>query len=86
MKTLPFPPLNRDLSRLVLGSMVFHPDTPDASFELLDLWRELGGNTIDSAHIYQGGSSERTIGAYLAAFQIPTDYRDRLLAMARAAQ
>jgi aryl-alcohol dehydrogenase-like predicted oxidoreductase len=67
MKTLPFPPLSRDLSRLALGSMVFHPDTPDASFELMDVWRELGGNTIDSAHIYQGGHSERIIGAYHTA-------------------
>lgn len=67
MITLPFPPLQRNLSRLVLGSMVFKADNPELAFEMLDLWRELGGNVVDTAHLYNSGASERAIGAYLEA-------------------
>lgn len=65
MKTRSFPPLSRDLSQLVLGSMAFHPDTPELTYRLLDLWRELGGNIIDTAHIYRSGYAERIIGDYM---------------------
>lgn len=65
MKYAHFAPLNRDLSRLVLGSMVFAPDALELTYELLDTWREMGGNAIDTAHIYQGGNSERAIGRWL---------------------
>jgi aryl-alcohol dehydrogenase-like predicted oxidoreductase len=65
MKYAPFAPLNRDLSRLVLGSMVFHPDTLDHTYQLLDTWKELGGNIVDTAHLYQGGNSERAFGRWL---------------------
>jgi len=67
MKYLHFAPLNRDLSRLVLGSMVFKADNRDLSFALLDLWRELGGNIVDTAHLYNSGASERALGAWLEA-------------------
>jgi aryl-alcohol dehydrogenase-like predicted oxidoreductase len=60
-----FAPLNRDLSRLVLGSMVFSMDALDGTYALLDAWRELGGNIVDLAHIYQGGNSERALGRWL---------------------
>src|SRR4051812_22927332 len=65
MKYAHFAPLNRDLSRLVLGSMVFSLDALENSYQLLDTWRELGGNAIDTAHIYSGGNSERALGRWL---------------------
>jgi 1-deoxyxylulose-5-phosphate synthase len=65
MNHLRFAPLNRDLSRLVLGSMVFHPDSDALTFELMDAWRAAGGNVVDTAHIYQGGNSERALGRYM---------------------
>jgi aryl-alcohol dehydrogenase-like predicted oxidoreductase len=65
MKYAYFPPLSRELSRLVLGSMVFSREALDLTFELLDTWRAMGGNTIDSAHIYAGGESERALGIWL---------------------
>ncbi len=37
------------------------------SFALLDQIYELGGNTLDTAHIYGGGKSERVIGRWLQA-------------------
>mgnify|MGYP000209310457 CR=1 FL=1 len=62
-----FAPLDRDLSCLVLGSMVFSLDAIDLTFAMLDTWLELGGNVVDTAHLYAGGNSERAIGRYLAA-------------------
>lgn len=67
MKYAHFAPLNRDLSRLVLGSMVFRTDALELTFELLDTWKALGGNVVDTAHLYSGGSSERALGKWLDA-------------------
>ncbi|MBI3909703.1 MAG: aldo/keto reductase [Armatimonadetes bacterium] len=60
-----FPPLDRNLSRLVLGSMVFSVDTLAMTYQLLDTWRELGGNVVDTAHIYADGDCERALGRWL---------------------
>jgi aryl-alcohol dehydrogenase-like predicted oxidoreductase len=64
MKYLPVPPLGRELSRLVLGSMVFSLEELELTFGLLDTWMELGGNVVDTAHVYSGGNSERAIGRW----------------------
>jgi aryl-alcohol dehydrogenase-like predicted oxidoreductase len=60
-----FAPLQRELSRLVLGTMVLDPEHPALTFEMLDAWRAAGGNVVDTAHIYRSGGSEREIGRYL---------------------
>jgi 1-deoxyxylulose-5-phosphate synthase len=60
-----FPALGRDLSRLVLGSMVFSREALELTYELLDTWLALGGNIVDSAHVYSGGDSERALGLWL---------------------
>lgn len=60
-----FSPLSRELSRLVLGSMVFSREALDLTFALLDTWRAMGGNIVDSAHVYAGGESERALGLWL---------------------
>src|SRR5262245_12875954 len=65
MKYHSFPPLGRDLSRLVLGTMVFSLETLDLTFELMEEWLKLGGNTVDTAHVYSGGNSERALGRWL---------------------
>lgn len=67
MRTRFFAPLGRELSRLVLGSMALHTDRLEESFALLDAWRALGGNVIDTAHLYSAGASERALGAWLEA-------------------
>jgi aryl-alcohol dehydrogenase-like predicted oxidoreductase len=46
--------------------MVFSPDALDLTYDLLDTWRELGGNVVDTAHLYNGGNSERALGQWLA--------------------
>jgi aryl-alcohol dehydrogenase-like predicted oxidoreductase len=60
-----FAPLDRDLSRLVLGPMVFSLDALDNTFALMDAWLEAGGNIVDLAHVYAGGNSERALGRWL---------------------
>jgi aryl-alcohol dehydrogenase-like predicted oxidoreductase len=60
-----FPALNRDLSRLVLGSMVFSREALELTYALLDAWVAVGGNMVDTAHVYSGGDSERALGLWL---------------------
>jgi 1-deoxyxylulose-5-phosphate synthase len=54
-----FAPLERDVSRLVLGTLV-------VSTAVLDEYVRLGGNAIDTAHAYNDGDSERALGAWIA--------------------
>lgn len=57
------------VSRLVLGTMIIsdEPDRREGSFALLDAMVALGGNALDTAHVYGGGHSERGIGLWLEA-------------------
>ena len=54
-----FPPFGRDVSLLVLGTLVVDED-------VLDEWMRLGGNIIDTAHVYGDGDAERALGTWLA--------------------
>ncbi len=65
MTTLHIPDLDRDVSRRGIGSRIFHPDRQSLVDELLDAWRERGGNLVDTAEVYAGGQSERAIARYL---------------------
>ncbi len=65
MEKLLIPGLAREVSRLGLGSMIFHPDRKQLVFELIDAFRARGGNLIDTAACYAGGYSERAIALYL---------------------
>lgn len=66
MQYAPFLPLDRTLSRLVLGTMVFSLDDLELTFGLMDTWMALGGNIVDTAHLYNAGNSERALGRWLA--------------------
>lgn len=57
--------IDKPVSRIVQGSMVFPLDDLDASFALLDAIFALGCNTIDLAHIYGGGKCERVVGEWM---------------------
>jgi aryl-alcohol dehydrogenase-like predicted oxidoreductase len=57
----PFEPLGRDVSRLVLGTMLLTESDPD----VLDEYVALGGNAIDTARVYEDGESERALGRWL---------------------
>ena len=66
MKQTTIPGVEKAISQLFLGSMVFSPDRMDFSFSMLDQFFDAGGNAIDTAHGYGGGGSEITIGTWMA--------------------
>ena len=55
---------NKTLSPLALGTARYGGSIYEqTAFSLIDAYRELGGNTLDTARVY--GDSESTIGRYL---------------------
>lgn len=65
MKYSRIPGLNKDISRIVMGSMIYGPDDHPFTFSMLDYFFEVGGNTIDLAHVYGGGNSEKAVGQWV---------------------
>ena len=59
------PGVAKPVARLILGTMIISAQEPERSFALLDAVFEMGGNTLDTAHIYAGGNSERGIGQWM---------------------
>ncbi len=59
------PGIGKAVSRLVLGTMIINTEEEEASFQLLDDAFTLGWNTLDTAHVYAGGNSERCIGQWM---------------------
>jgi aryl-alcohol dehydrogenase-like predicted oxidoreductase len=51
------------MSVLVLGTACYQHAPLDVSLELLDAWRELGGNAIDTGRQY--GAAEKIVGRWL---------------------
>ena len=71
MKTFNIPLIDKPVSAIGLGTMIFHPDTAARDFALLDTFLENGGTYIDTAEVYgaveEHGYSEMVIGDWLAA-------------------
>ena len=62
------PGVNKPVARVVQGGTMIGSDLDEAkSFALLDQVYELGCNTIDTAHVYSSGNSERVIGQWMQA-------------------
>jgi len=57
--------LDKPVSRLVQGAIMINSKDLDGSFRLLDEVYALGCNAFDTAHIYGGGDSERTLGRWV---------------------
>jgi aryl-alcohol dehydrogenase-like predicted oxidoreductase len=60
------------VSELALGTMTFGDDwgwgsPKDEAKKIYDAYREAGGNFIDTANFYTGGSSERFVGEFIAS-------------------
>src|SRR5260370_33934348 len=58
------------ISEVALGTMTFGEDwgwgaSPDVSARMLDLFSDAGGNVIDTADVYTGGTSETILGELL---------------------
>lgn len=66
-RSIPFAPLDRDLTRIGLGTVNFSFARRDAAFAILDAWVGLGGDVIDSAARYGLGEAESVLGSWLAA-------------------
>ena len=74
--------INKPVSRVIQGSTMIGSDLDaQQSFALLDLVFELGCNTIDSAHVYCQGNSERLIGRWMQA----NGLRDRIVLITKGA-
>lgn len=59
------PGLAKPVSRVVLGTMIINRGERERSEALLDAAVELGVTTLDTAHVYAGGESERAIGEWM---------------------
>lgn len=55
----------KPVSRLIKGTDYFRHENYDQVVTNLNAFLAIGGNTIDTAHIYCGGQSEEVIGRYL---------------------
>jgi aryl-alcohol dehydrogenase-like predicted oxidoreductase len=75
------PGLDKPVSRLVLGTMVFHTERQAQTDELLDTFVDAGGTAIDLANVYGRGQSEAAFGTWLRQH----DVRDRLVVIAKGA-
>ena len=57
--------IEQDVSRLVMGTMIYHPDRQALANAMLDYFFELGGNCFDTAFSYRGGYSEPALGNWI---------------------
>jgi aryl-alcohol dehydrogenase-like predicted oxidoreductase len=59
------PGLDKNISRLVQGTVMVNGDDLKAEFALLDGIYELGCTTFDTAHVYGNGANERAVGQWV---------------------
>lgn len=59
--------VDRPLSRLALGTILFGSVSEEQAFDVLDEFVARGGTTFDTAHVYGQGSIERAFGRWVAA-------------------
>lgn len=81
MKYGEIPGVGKRVSRLAQGTMMITTSEREQSFALLDEVYALGGNTFDTAHVYQSGNSERVLGQWMAA----RDLRDKIVVIGKGA-
>lgn len=60
------PNVDKPVSRVALGTMIINTNEYERSAALLDDALAAGINTLDCAHVYGGGNSERAIGRWMA--------------------
>lgn len=57
--------LDKKVSRLMKGTDYFFHNAYDKAAANMDAYLAIGGNSVDSAHIYCGGESEEVLGRYM---------------------
>jgi aryl-alcohol dehydrogenase-like predicted oxidoreductase len=65
MQYIRLPGIEKEISRLIQGTVMVSSARWDESCALLDGIFELGGNTFDTAHVYGSGDNERTVGDWV---------------------
>ena len=69
MKYVKIDQSDKKLSSIGLGTMIFHPDSKDRDFKILDAFIDNGGTFLDTAEVYgsveEHGYSEMVIGDWL---------------------
>lgn len=65
MEYLKLEGLDKSVARLMKGTDYFSHDAYEKASANLDAYFAIGGNCLDTAHIYCGGQSEEVIGRYL---------------------
>lgn len=76
---LPVPGLGKEASRMVIGTML--PDSLPLYRALMDTFFESGGNAVDTAFIYGGGTSEARLGEWMEERGV----RDEMVLMVKGA-
>ena len=66
MRYAEIPGVGKPISRIVLGTMIINTREWERSAALLDAALAHGITTLDTAHVYAGGDSERAIGRWMA--------------------
>src|SRR6266540_3686348 len=86
------PGVEKRVSRLVLGSMVFHTERQALTDQLLDAFVAAGGTAVDLANVYGAGQSEAAFGNWLrgrrglrGGGRRRSDVRDKLVVIAKGA-
>lgn len=65
METILIPGTDKPVSILMKGSDYFTHDQYEKAAANLDAFLAIGGNAVDTAHIYCGGQSEEVLGRYM---------------------
>lgn len=65
MKYISIKGLNKPVSALMKGTDYFYHDSYEKAAANMDAYLAIGGNSVDTAHIYCGGQSEEVIGRYM---------------------
>ena len=73
------PGVDKPVSRLVLGTMIVNSQAMERSMALLDAAFDHGCTTLDTAHVYAGGNSERGIGQWMQE----RENRDRMVIISK---
>lgn len=71
MRTYNIKSIAKPVSAIGMGTMIFHPDTTERDYALLDTFIECGGTYVDTAEVYgaveEHGYSEMVIGDWMAS-------------------
>lgn len=71
----------KPISKLIKGTDYFTHDTYEKAAANMNAFLEIGGNTVDTAHIYCGGQSEEVLGRYMQEH----DNRDSIVILTKGA-